>query len=59
VSVTPTGGSATNVLSSSFVNVASPLEPINSVVIAGPATVSIKAGSTTTFVTYIKQHDSD
>jgi len=36
------------------------LEPINSVVIAGPATVTITGGaSLNTVVTYIKEKDSD
>jgi hypothetical protein len=49
------------VMTASFVNTGTAaLEPINSVVIAGPATVTITAAAgTNTAVTYIKQHDSD
>jgi hypothetical protein len=35
------------------------LEPINSVIIAGPATVSITAGDVPAFVTFRKEADSD
>jgi hypothetical protein len=58
-----TGAIPINVMTASFVNpnaTVTQIEPINSVVIAGPATVTITAAAgTNTVVTYIKQHDSD
>jgi len=60
ISVTPNGGSATIVLSAAIVSGASTVpETINSVVIAGPATVQVIPGSSAAYITYIKQHDSD
>jgi hypothetical protein len=60
VSVTPTGGTATNVLSASkIVTTDTAPETINSIVIAGPAMVTVSALSANAFITYIKQSDSD
>ena len=64
VMVTTSGGTA-NVLTATIVNPtaslsASPLEPINQVVIAGPATVTINPVSgATLFITYRKQLDEE
>ena len=52
---TPTPGAPARVQGSS----SSGLEPINSVIIAGPATVSITAGDVPAFVTFRKEADSD
>ena len=36
---------------------ASALEPINTVIVAGPATVTITAGDVAAFITYKKEHE--
>ena len=56
------GGTSTTVLTAALTQTGSASAPerINSIVIAGPATVTITAAaSTTAFITYIKQSDSD
>ncbi|MDQ2823969.1 MAG: hypothetical protein M3R29_00775 [Verrucomicrobiota bacterium] len=59
VSVTlGSGGTATNILTAAKIDTTAP-ETINSVVIAGPATVTVTAGDATTFITYTKEKDSD
>src|ERR1700732_4330238 len=54
VSVTPTGGTATNVLSGAKIVTADTApETINSIVIAGPAAVTVSALSANAIITYI------
>jgi hypothetical protein len=63
VSVSTDGGATSTTVMTAALTPLIPLaapEIINSVVIAGPADVTIKAGSAgLTFVTYTKEHDSD
>jgi hypothetical protein len=61
VKVTVGTSPATTVLSAAIITTGAAVpETINSIVIAGPATVTITAGvGGTTFITYTKEHESD
>lgn len=53
-----TSGTATNVLTAAAINTTAP-EIINSIVITGPATVTVTAGNAAAFITYTKQNEAE